>query len=623
MKQPIYGKESLANLLANDPKVAEQAQAYLGSSKRSFTDFQISSAKTENVFRGIAPGALTREEAIIQLIGRPALLIKNGKWDKPVIPELVTRLDKIKPQLEKAILSVAKVEIGNLPDIPYYGTAWVIDERLIVTNRHVAQHFTWRDRKSIRFKTTVKGEAYKPRVDFLEEYENPDSFEVGIQEIVYVEQEGDQFPDIAFFRLEEHGNLPDPIEFDDKEPEFRQEVVAIGYPMRDPRNDLFDMEKLFKSVYEVKRLSPGMVMGTNDPSGMRFYHDCTTLGGSSGSVILSLDSGKAVGLHYWGDYKKYNLAVRINTVKESLRRLGKVGVVRTTAIIGSPEGVEAPALVAADLADRKGFNTNFLKASVPLPVPSKKLAKKVTKIPGTDDDLLHYTHFSIKMHEDRKLAMFTAVNIDGKTLVRYDRGNDRWYPDPRLDDEYQTLDELYAYSKFEGRRRLQRGHLVRRLDPMWGRTEEEILQAQEDTFFFTNCTPQHENFNPKIWLDLENYVLDAADDDDFKVSVFTGPIFSANDPVYHDFLIPIEYWKVVSVYVPSRKRLSSTAYILNQDRWIRRMEDPYGDHPDQVSIAYIEEKTGLDFGVLKDYDPLGHIESIVPHTITTSTDIVL
>src|SRR5262249_34036669 len=45
-------------------------------------------------------------------------------------------------------------------------------------------------------------------------------------------------------------------------------------------------------------------------------HDCTTLGGNSGSVVLDLASGEAVGLHFAGLYQETNYAVQASLLAE-------------------------------------------------------------------------------------------------------------------------------------------------------------------------------------------------------------------------------------------------------------------------------------------------------------------
>ncbi|WP_180234189.1 DNA/RNA non-specific endonuclease, partial [Bacillus cereus] len=89
----------------------------------------------------------------------------------------------------------------------------------------------------------------------------------------------------------------------------------------------------------------------------------------------------------------------------------------------------------------------------------------------------------------------------------------QWHFDPRIDKQYQCGDELYENND------LDRGHLVRRRDPIWGDSAEE---ANKDTFHFTNCSPQHRDLNQKTWAELENYILNNAKNFNLKVTVFTG-----------------------------------------------------------------------------------------------------
>ena len=79
--------------------------------------------------------------------------------------------------------------------------------------------------------------------------------------------------------------------------------------------------------------------------------------------------------------------------------------------------------------------------------------------------MLRYTHFSIVMNATRRLTFFTACNIDGSTSTNIRRSEDKWFLDPRIDASQQTGNELYANND------LDRGHMVRRLDPVLGRQQ--------------------------------------------------------------------------------------------------------------------------------------------------------
>ena len=226
-------------------------------------------------------------------------------------------------------------------------------------------------------------------------------------------------------------------------------------------------------------------------------------------------------------------------------------------------------------------------------------------------NVLHYTHFSIVMSKSRRLAYYTVVNIDGNQLKKVGR-NDKWYLDSRIETKYQCGPELYKHNA------LDRGHLVRRLDPVWG---EAADKANKDTFHFTNCAPQHSELNQKSWLDLENYLLDNAENANLKVTVFTGPVFRMDDVLYRGVQIPTEYWKI-AIMVKKDGNLSATAYLQTQKNLIEDLEFAYGEYKTyQVPLSKIESMTGLDFEDLRNHDPLNQLEAARGYVIEAPGDI--
>ena len=277
--------------------------------------------------------------------------------------------------------------------------------------------------------------------------------------------------------------------------------------------------------------------------------------------------------------------------------------------------LEVAEISQEQLAGKRGFDPAFLGVLVPLPQLSAPLHEDVAPLVDGTGSELKYVHFSVVMSKARRLARFTAVNIDGATLQQIPRKRDVWYFDPRLDRDHQTGPDLYADND------LDRGHLVRRLDPVWG---EEALEAQEDTFCFTNCSPQHKKLNQVTWLGLEDYILSNSAVDDLKVTVFTGPVFREDDLVYREkYRIPSEFWKVV-VVVRDDGELSATAYLLTQRDLISALElfGPYKTY--QVAVSQIETLTGLNLGDLSAHDPMvGPLETMSLHEINGAADIVL
>jgi endonuclease G, mitochondrial len=265
--------------------------------------------------------------------------------------------------------------------------------------------------------------------------------------------------------------------------------------------------------------------------------------------------------------------------------------------------------------NRNGYNANFLENKVPLPSIPDNLKDDVVKLKNSNNEELKYTNFSVVMSKSRGLAFYTAVNIDGSELKQLERKNDVWYYDPRIERKFQYGPELYSNND------LDRGHLVRRLDPVWG---PNFNDANEDTFHFSNCSPQHKNLNQKTWLGLEDYILQNADVNDLKVNVFTGPVFNKNDLVYRGkYLVPSEFWKVVTI-IKNDNKMSSTAYLQTQKQLISDLKFVFGEYKTyQIQITKIESLTGLNFGNLREFDPIAKVKDFPVKMINNEKDIVL
>ncbi|MDP4193258.1 MAG: DNA/RNA non-specific endonuclease [Bacteroidota bacterium] len=252
--------------------------------------------------------------------------------------------------------------------------------------------------------------------------------------------------------------------------------------------------------------------------------------------------------------------------------------------------------------NRKGYDPKFLETEIALPEFTAKALSfgAVAGVTGSAENELKYTHFSIKFNKDRKMAFFTAVNIDGKKWVNIKRGSDEWYFDPRLPLDVQVGNDLYSNEPSNGGKGwFDRGHLVRRQDPDWD-TRDIAKMADEDTFHWTNCTPQYWEFNQdqELWQGLENYILYNTEQERIRATVFTGPVFEEDDEEHRGVLIPKEFWKVI-VVMDKKGKLYSSAFIVSQEKYatdISFEKLPVGDFNNfQVSIAHIEKKTGLKF----------------------------
>ncbi len=561
-------------------------------------------------------------EAIVRLTGRPPLLIRNDAVELEPLPDLPPDTGVKIKAVQKWIPSVGRVEFVNSSS-RWGGTGWVIDSRptgdIIITNRHVAKLVAQRaaDGSGV-FMLSPAGVPNGIRVDFREEAgsgANDVSHTVKIVAIEYLAD--DLAADCALLRVATDAPVkPSPLQLAAADGAVDELVTLIGYPARDSRNDADAQEKYFRELYDVKRLAPGRI--TQALSGETLLmHDCTSLGGNSGSPLISLESGKVVGLHFAGVFGVNNSAVGVDTLRKLLT--GKVfpghEFPQNSETVAPPpfgDDVHPPSYFKG----RKGFATKFLdggKVATPWPAVSAALAPGLAKPSDKPKEKheLRYTHFGVKYSAAERLPLITAVNIDGQKSVRIKRSGDQWFADLRIAAEVQLTKKNFADAAID------RGHMVRREDPNWG-TETVARTANFDTFHYVNAAPQHAQLNQGklLWLGLEDYILNNARTGGFRASVFTGPILRPGDPIIDGARVPLEYWKVVATLDASETKLRATAYLLSQGQLIRdlllkrsRTEGMEGVELGayrtfQIAIADLADATSYDFSAYVAADPL-------------------
>lgn len=282
-----------------------------------------------------------------------------------------------------------------------------------------------------------------------------------------------------------------------------------------------------------------------------------SMGGDSGSAWMEARRGRAtatmVGLHFAGevgDAPEHALACYPGSVFEKL------------------EITPQPVQVARVVEMRQGFASNFIGGNVFLPRPINAAVRDdLLEVGG--ERAVHYTHFSLAMSRERRLARWVAWNIDGTTLKRLSRRNIRFRTDDRLPREAQIDNSLYVHNP------LDRGHIARRADLTWG-PREEAERANRDSFFFTNIAPQHSEFNQSsangLWGELENAIFEDVEIEDLKVSVMGGPVFDRCDPIHRGVAIPQSFWKAIYYREAGQRTIRVRAYVLGQADLVSQME---------------------------------------------------
>ncbi len=268
--------------------------------------------------------------------------------------------------------------------------------------------------------------------------------------------------------------------------------------------------------------------------------------------------------------------------------------------------------------NRDGYDPKFLKGDpIALPTMTAAMKKKAAKLlaPNTGHEL-KYAHFSVVMNAQRRMAFFTATNINGKLWKQMSRdgvlgggeATEKWFQDPRIAEEDQCEQPMYdEQPKYP--LRFDRGHLVRREYPNWG-TATVAKRANADTFHFTNCTPQAAVFNQsaKHWQGIENYVIRNAEEGDENVSVFVGPVFNTKDPEWKGVRVPRKFWKILVRKVDGELR--ATGFLADQTEQMEPALDAAEDFDTmsdsvamrQCRITEIERLSKLKFGTLRTHD---------------------
>jgi len=318
-------------------------------------------------------------------------------------------------------------------------------------------------------------------------------------------------------------------------------------------------------------------------------------GGDSGACWMAVDGGNKItdimlGLHFAGEAEdsdaEFALACNATSVFEKLE-IAPLGARGSEVLV--------PAAEAAN-EFRRGFDADFLSFRVPLAGFTDTLTEDLAKLSNSRE--IRYTHFSVCLSVSRKFPRLVAWNIDGSVIKKVSRTGIRFVKDERGGlEQFQIGDELYANNPID------RGHLARRADLCWG-VIAEARQANRDSFFFSNITPQHERFNQGqrggLWGRLEDAIFEDVDVDDLRVSLMGGPILRKSDPKFEGIPIPTEFWKLVAYTDNADGEDKVRAFILTQRNLIDDLVEPEGLELGefrvfQVSLRRIEQESGVRF----------------------------
>jgi V8-like Glu-specific endopeptidase len=279
-KQPIDAYAKRIKAIIGPP-----AEAYQGLAQQAMEALRNGETPT--------PKQLAALELVIRLM-RPALLSKSRELENldPEVAPSFPPWDDFRTSVKPFLYSIGRIDL--LPQ-QAIGTGFLVSPDLLVTNKHVLNLL------SHGTNVLEEGQAI---VRFRYEYGIPDKEVVAIVGVVAVHPS----LDIALLKLGEKDFTDErrPLVIDTTEVNTGHPVAAVGYPLDDPKRNPLFIGPIFGNRFGVKRTAPGEVIGR---ASQAIFHDCTTLGGNSGSPILSMENAQLVGIHSDGMFMYRNEAV--------------------------------------------------------------------------------------------------------------------------------------------------------------------------------------------------------------------------------------------------------------------------------------------------------------------------
>ena len=588
-----------------------------------------------------------------------------------VLPEIIQRDNDLRPIrfMQIGLLAARSVGRVRLSDSPVTeegdASGFLVAPGLLMTNWHVLKTADFAAAGSVIFddEDEINGEpretkTFMLRPDLL--FVNDEELDYAIVEVSPRTSTGVPLAQFGYLSLfEQTGKLD--------QSQQRQAANIIQHPGGGRK------KIAIRDNYVSTIIPDGVDPGKNLSS---IYYGTDTLRGSSGSPVCS-DQWYVVALHRGGvpktktvngkrvvlrldgtraqktdpmDLIHYltNEGTRISRIYHSLRKKAKkdqdaaLALERISAVAKDPRlgpinlptaPILLPALPtgqeggaeeiiqrsSAAFANAKGYRPTFLgsKFRIPLPRMTSDVKRELAPLKNSTKTELKYDNYSIFINRERRTAFFAAGNVNGKQLWNRPNGGfgalpgrPAWSYDPRMDETFQADDDIFSNS-------LQRGHLFKREDAVWGEDKPAMKKADEHSFTIPNATPMIRNFNNVEWGDLEDIVTEECKKGN-KVSYFAGPMFRSSDPFYNELRakqvppaqrrqgmrVPETFWKIV-VWVEDSK-LKAAGFILTQKNEIDehgpiKEEINFGTYK-QRSIADIEEGTGLRFPKLRAVD---------------------
>jgi endonuclease G len=257
--------------------------------------------------RPLSDKDLIHLESIVLPALRPVFDIQNETYE--TLPADWGAFNPGRGAIEPIIRGIGRLQLTGHPSYTFVGTGFVCSPTAILTNRHVAQIFVLESRNG-RSLTFLPGVSCA--LNMLAEVGSAASLLLDVTRPIVASDKWD----LTLLRVESLPSGVAPVPLAGTAPAAIDGGIAaiIGYPAFDPIESFVDQATIFRAVFDRKRFQPGKLNGRVDVPSFghtvsALAHDCSTLGGNSGSALISADLSQVVGIHFAGITHQSNYAI--------------------------------------------------------------------------------------------------------------------------------------------------------------------------------------------------------------------------------------------------------------------------------------------------------------------------
>lgn len=258
-----------------------------------------------------------------------------------------------------------------------------------------------------------------------------------------------------------------------------------------------------------------------------------------------------------------------------------------------------------EISSGKGTTTNQKNTNANLGNDLYVHRLEIPKLKGGDNNkFITYTTtfkgervvtFSIEQNISIRHPWWSAFTFDASTAQDKNVGRtDYFTQDPNINSNWQSNNYDFGPGGNDG---IDRGHLCASEDRQYS------AEANAQTFYFTNMSPQYSNFNQKIWASLENKVQSwgrsyTSQTDTLFVTkggtITKGMTITTESNVN---IMPKYYYMALlsKKYDKKNKQFQYKAIAFWLEHKKEAYSTPYDFKKFAISIDELEEKTGIDF----------------------------